>query len=361
MAAGTLGGSARYFDFVPAPRAPLSDHAAANHSAMEHKKRWTMVLLRPRLIAIARRASFGKAERKLEINFGSAIILNRRQRCDAFTPPASAPLRWCRHDARMGQHLAHQARQGSIGNLLRRKPPHSVGRAPFHGARPREDLELQREIHQDVINHAAIRRHATASATPRRGASASAPVTSKAGCHSVVGTWSCRREGRARRAGAPARGRPRGWRHTRRRAANALPASSRVAKAFAVPACRRRARFDERTQHAGRSFRRADGRAEIHHRLRVVAGAMRRAQRRGPLANQGLAPGNGARWRRRARSHARHCRRRTARLHESDRRHRRRRVGAEAGQRAQRRLRPGTPAARSTTACAQACRLRARA
>ena len=98
----------------------------------------------------------------------------------------------------------------------------------------------------------------------------------------------------------------------------------------------RPAPFPPRTIETMRPARRADRRAEVHRRLRIVAGAALRRQFGGAGAQLGPRPGQGRLHREKPRHDpfdiAVHHRRRPV---EGDGRHRRRRIGADAGQPAQ--------------------------
>ena len=106
---------------------------------------------------------------------------------------------------------------------------------------------------------------------------------------------SCRRAALSPAASAPANSRPSGERRTPRRDAARLRVSARGAEMSpASPRAKRGAVFIPRTQRAGRLLRRADGGAEIHHRLGEIAGALRRGEfARKPAKFPALRAGSG--------------------------------------------------------------------
>ena len=106
-----------------------------------------------------------------------------------------------------------------------------------------------------------------------------APLGRRRGAPSAVGRQArASRRAALWRAGAPA-GRGRHARASRRRPAGAASAAlarlERIAPRLALPP--RRAEVGERAAAAVGSARRADGRAEVHHRLGEVAGLPSRA------------------------------------------------------------------------------------
>ena len=111
----------------------------------------------------------------------------------------------------------------------------------------------------------------------------------------------------------------------------------------------------EGTDDAARVARRADRGAEIHHRLRIVAGALLRHQFGGAHVDLGLQSGSGVVDRIEPRDHALDIAvDGGSRMIEGDRADRRRGVGPDAGQRQERRLvlREGAGMAFDHGACA---------
>ena len=152
---------------------------------------------------------------------------------------------------------------------------------------------------------------------------------------------------RAACAAAPRRRRAR-RRRPRRAAAACRPSAPCTGSSSGSPSTQRQAVVAQRAEHAARPLRRADRRAEIHHRLGEIARPVGRHQRldagRGSPA---WRAGSGVRDREEPRHHpldiAVDHRRRPV---EGDRRDRRRRVGADARQFAQAGLGVGKAAAR---------------
>ena len=89
---------------------------------------------------------------------------------------------------------------------------------------------------------------------------------------------SCRREDPSPAASAPAQSRRRAAPRKPRHGEEALAFWRLARKCFRRALPPRRTVFVPRAQRAGRTLRRANGRAEIHHRLRKIAVAARRRQ-----------------------------------------------------------------------------------
>ncbi len=254
-----------------------------------------------------------------------------------------------------------RASPGSSASGVQRISPGAVALA---GTRGDIDVKLQREMREHVPDDA---RHASPFRLARvrgRGAPLSALVSSKSCDHSVVGTSvmpPSRPLGGRERSKHAAVGTHRARR--RRRAANGLPASAPCAE---TSAGRRAAapcnRIHPWAQHAGRLRRRADGRAEVHHRLREIAAARRQAPATAPADGSHLSPpAIRPRPRTAVPPPAPHCRRPVPRAHRTQSQRWPLRCSAphRATSASSASVRGKPP--RATTACAQACRLRARA
>ena len=175
---------------------------------------------------------------------------------------------------------------------------------------------------------------------------------------------SCRRAGPSRAASAPGDGRRRAAPRRRRRGAAALRASSPCAETSrdrraAAPRKRR-----EGAQRTGGILGRADGGAEVHHRLGEIAGPLRRPQPLRQGADRGLGSGQFVLDGIKARDHPFHIAVDRARAAARTRSRRSRppyRGRCRAARAGPPRPRERRPPWRAATAWAQAWRLRARA